>query len=69
MRNAMNIRHGGELVEFSGSLEVAFGVIKQTPLLVPAAIRILPFAGDVPDPALAPPEVVRLADAYRRLTK
>jgi AAA domain, putative AbiEii toxin, Type IV TA system len=69
VRDAVNLRHGGELAEFPVSLESTFGVIKQTPSLVPAAIRVLPFAGDMPNPAQAPPEVVALAEAIRRLTK
>jgi len=69
VRNAVNLRHGGELAEFPVSLEATFGVIKQRPSLVPAAIRALPFAGDMPDPAQAPPEVVALAEAIRRLIK
>jgi energy-coupling factor transporter ATP-binding protein EcfA2 len=69
VRDAVNLRHGGELGEFPLSLEATFGVIKQRPSLVPAAIRALPFAGDMPDPAQTPPEVVALAEAIRRLTK
>jgi energy-coupling factor transporter ATP-binding protein EcfA2 len=69
VRDAVNLHHGGDLAEFPVSLEVTFGVAKQTPSLVPAAIRTLPFAGDMPDPAQAPPEVVTLAEAIRRLTK
>jgi predicted ATPase len=69
VRDAVNLRHGGELAEFPVSLESTFGVTKQTPSLVPAAIRALPFAGDMPDPAQTPPEVVALAEAIRRLTK
>jgi hypothetical protein len=69
VRDAVNLRHGGELAEFPVSLESTFGVTKQTPSLVPAAIRALPFADDMPDPAHAPPEVLALADAIRRLTK
>jgi hypothetical protein len=53
------------------SLEATFGVAKpkRGPSMVPAAIRALPFAGDMPDPAQAPAEVVALAEAIRRLTK
>jgi len=51
------------------SLEATFGVVKQRPSLVPAAIRALHFAGNMPDPAQAPPEVVALAEAIRHLTK
>jgi hypothetical protein len=69
VRDAVNLRHGGELAEFPVSLEATFGVLKQRPSLVPAAIRALPFAGDMPDPAQAPAEVVALAEAIRRLTK
>jgi hypothetical protein len=69
VRNAVNLRHGGELAEFPVSLEATFGVIKQRPSLVPAAIKALPFVGDMPDPAKAPPEVVALAEAIRRLIK
>ena len=69
VRNAVNLRHGGELAEFPENLEATFGVIKQRPSLVPAAIRALPFAGDMPDPAHAPPEVIALAEAIRRLMK
>ena len=69
VRNAVNLRHGGELAEFPVSLEATFGVIKQRPSLVPAAIRALPFAGDMPDPAQVLPEVVALAEAIRRLMK
>jgi hypothetical protein len=65
----VNLRHGGELAEFPVSLEVTFGVTKQTPSLVPAVIRALPFVGDMPEPTHAPPEVVALAEAIRRLTK
>lgn len=69
VRDAVNLRHGGELAEFPVSLEATFGVIKQRPSLVPAAIRALPFVGDMPDPAQVPPEVITLAEAIRRLTK
>jgi hypothetical protein len=69
VRDAVNLRHGGELSEFPVSLEATFGVMKQAPSLVPAAIRALPFAGDMPDPAQAPPEVITLAEAVRRLTR
>jgi hypothetical protein len=69
VRNAVNLRHGGELAEFPVSLEATFRVLKQRPSLVPAAIRALPFVGNMPDPAQAPPEVVGLAEAIRRLTK
>jgi hypothetical protein len=68
VRDAVNLRHGGELAEFPVSLEATFGVRKQRPSLVPAAIRALPFIGDMPDPAQVPPEVVTLAEAIRRLT-
>jgi hypothetical protein len=54
------------LAEFPVSLEATFGVSKQSPSLVPAAIRALPFAADMPDPAKAPQEVVDLAEAIRR---
>jgi len=71
VRDAVNLRHGGELAEFPVSLEVTFGVAKpkRGPSLVPAAIRALPFVGGMPDPARAPAEVVTLAEAIRRLTK
>jgi energy-coupling factor transporter ATP-binding protein EcfA2 len=69
VREAVNLRHGGELAEFPVSLEATFGVPKQRPSLVPAAIRALSFADDMPDPAQAPAEVVALAQAIRRLTK
>ena len=69
VRDAVNLRHGGELAEFPVSLESTFGVTKQTPFLVPAAIRALPFVGGMPDPAQTPSEVVALAEAIRRLTK
>jgi len=68
VRDAVNLRHGGELAEFPVSLETTFGVIKQRPSLVPAVIRALPFTGDMPDPAQVLPEVVTLAEAIRRLT-
>jgi predicted ATPase len=71
VRDAVNLRHGGELAEFPVSLEVTFGVAKpkRGPSLVPAAIRALPFVGDMLDPSRVPPEVVALAEATRRLTK
>ena len=71
VRDAVNLRHGGELAEFPVSLEVTFGVAKpkRGPSLVPAAIRALPFVADMPDPAQSPPEVVALAQAIQRLTK
>lgn len=69
VRDAVNLRRGGELAEFPVSLETTFGVAKpkRGPSLVPAAIRALPFVGDMPDPAKAPQEVVTLADAIRLL--
>ena len=69
VRDAVNLRRGGELAEFPVSLETTFGVAKpkRGPSLVPAAIRALPFVGDIPDPAKAPQEVVTLADAIRLL--
>jgi predicted ATPase len=69
VRDAVSLRHGGEVAEFPISLETTFGVRKQNPSLVPGAIRVLPFDGDMPDPAQAPPEVVALAAAIRCLTK
>jgi len=69
VRDAVNRHRGGELAEFPVSLEVTFGVLKQRPSLVPAAIRALPLVGDMPDPARAPAEVVALSEAIRRLTK
>jgi energy-coupling factor transporter ATP-binding protein EcfA2 len=69
VRNAVNLHHGGELAEFPVSLEATFGVTKQTPSLVPAAIQALPFVGHMPDPAQAPAEVVAVAEAIRRLTQ
>lgn len=69
VRDAVNRHHGGELAEFPVSLETTFGVTKQRPSLVPAAIRRLPFIGDAPDPAQVPPEVVALSEAIQRLTK
>jgi len=36
---------------------------------VPAAIRALPFVGDMPDPTQSPSEVVALAQAIQHLTK
>ncbi len=69
VRDAVKLCHGGELAEFPVSLESTFGVTKQRPSLVPAAIRALPFAGDMPDRAQAPPEVVALAEAILRLTE
>jgi predicted ATPase len=71
VREAVNLRHGGELVEFPVSLERTFGVNKprRGPSLVPDAIRALPFDGDMPDPVRVPAEVVRLAEAIRRLTR
>lgn len=69
VRDAVNLRLGGELAEFPVNLESTFGVIKQTPSLVPGAVRALPFASGMPDPAQAPPEVIALAEAIRRLTQ
>jgi energy-coupling factor transporter ATP-binding protein EcfA2 len=69
VRDAVKLRHGGELAEFPVSLEATFGVTKQRPSLVPAAIRRLPFVGDIPDPVQALPEVVALSEAIQRLTK
>jgi predicted ATPase len=69
VRDAVSLRHGGELAEFPENLEATFGVPKQRPSLVPGAIKALPFTGYMPDPAQAPPEVVALAEALQRLTK
>jgi hypothetical protein len=66
-RAAVSHYGGGELFEFSHTLEATFGVTKQKPSLVPNKIRELPFAGNMPDPAQAPPEVVKLAEALRSL--
>ncbi len=68
VREAVRTRQGGELTEFPENLETTFGVTKQKPSLVPAAVRRLPFTGDNPDPAQVPSEVVVLAEAIRRLT-
>jgi energy-coupling factor transporter ATP-binding protein EcfA2 len=68
VREAVTLRQGGELAEFPENLEVTFGVTKQKPSAIPAAIRSLPFTGDDPDPKQAPAEVVALAAAIRRLT-
>lgn len=69
VRDAVSLRRGGELAEFPENLETTFGVIKQRPSVLPAAIRALPFADGMPDPAQAPPEVVALAEAIQRLVK
>jgi hypothetical protein len=66
-REAVSHCGGGELFEFPHTLEATFGAAKQKPSLVPDKIRELPFAGNVPDPAQAPPEVVKLAEAIRSL--
>jgi predicted ATP-dependent endonuclease of OLD family len=68
VREAVTLRQGGELAEFPENLETTFGVAKQKPSAVPAAIRRLPFTGDDPDPTQAPIEVVALAETIRRLT-
>jgi hypothetical protein len=62
-RDAISHCGGGELFEFPHTLEATFGVEKRRPSLVPGKIRGLPFAGSMPDPAQAPPEVVKLAEA------
>lgn len=69
VRDAVNRHGGGELAEFPENLETTFGVTKQRPSLVPGKIRALLFAGDMPDPAQAPAEVVALARAIQRLTQ
>jgi hypothetical protein len=68
VREAVRTRQVGELAEFPENLETTFGVIKQRPSRVPAAIQALAFAGDMPDTAQVPAEVVTLAEAIRRLT-
>ena len=68
VRETVILRQGGDLAEFPENLEVTFGVSKQKPSAVPAAIRSLPFTGNDPDPTQAPAEVVALAAAIRRLT-
>jgi hypothetical protein len=68
VREALSHYGGGELFEFPHTLEATFGVGKQKPSLVPGKIRELPFAGNMPDPAQAPAEVVKLAEAIRSLT-
>lgn len=68
VRDAHHLHGGGDLVEFPENLEATFGVAKQKPSLVPGAILNLFFDGDMPDPASAPPEVVKLAEAIRLLT-
>jgi predicted ATP-dependent endonuclease of OLD family len=67
VRSAVTRHPLGELAEFPENLETTFGVIKQKPSLVPSMIRALPFADDMPDAAQAPAEVVKLAEAIRRL--
>lgn len=67
VRNAVERHQGGQLVEFPENLETTFGVIKQRPSVVPAAIAALAFDGDMPDPKQAPHEVVSLAGAIRDL--
>jgi hypothetical protein len=62
-REAVAHHGGGDLFEFPHTLEATFGVEKRKPSLVPSKIRELPFAGSMPDPALAPPEVIKLAEA------
>src|SRR5262249_59854686 len=69
VRDAAGACLGGDLVEFPENLETTFGVLKQRPSLVPAAIRTLTFVGDLPDPTKVPAEVVELAQAIGRLTK
>ena len=69
VREAVRTRQGGELTEFPENLEATFGVNKQKPSLVPAAIRALPFTGGMPDPAQVPAEVTALAESIHRLTK
>ena len=66
-RDAISHYGGGELFEFPHTLEATFGVSKQKPSLVPSKIWELPFAGNMPDPAQAPPEVVKLAEAIQSL--
>jgi energy-coupling factor transporter ATP-binding protein EcfA2 len=68
VREAVTLRRGGELTEFPENLETTFGVTKQKPSAVPAAIRSLTFTGDDPDPTQSPAEVVALATAIRRLS-
>lgn len=67
VRDAVNHRGGGELAEFPIDLETTFGVAKQKPSLVPEKIRGLAFVNGMPDLALAPPEVVALANSIRCL--
>ena len=66
-RDAVSHCGGGELLEFPHTLEATFGVEKRKPSLVPGKVRELPFAGNMPDPAQAPPEVVKLAEAIGSL--
>lgn len=66
-REAVSHYGGGELFEFPHTLEATFGVAKQKPSLVPGKVRELPFVGNMPDTAQAPPEVVKLAEAIRAL--
>lgn len=66
-REAVSHYGGGELFEFPHTLEATFRVGKQKPSLVPGKIRELPFAGKMPDPAQAPAEVVKLAEAIRSI--
>lgn len=72
VRDAVSLRHGGELAEFPVNLETTFGVTKPPrgqPSPVPDAIRILPFTSNMPDPTSVPPEVVTLAEAIWRLMR
>jgi predicted ATP-dependent endonuclease of OLD family len=67
VRDAVRRHAWGELAEFPVSLETTFGVIKQRPSQVPAAVLAMDFIDDMPDPEMAPTEVVALAEAIWRL--
>ena len=68
VRDAVNLRHGGELAEFPVSLEATFGVTSRA---VPGACRG-PGAAlrrRHARPCAGAPEGIALAEAIRRLTK
>lgn len=67
VRAAVQRHQGGEPVEFPEDLETSFGVTKQRPSRVPAAIAALAFKDGLPVPSPPRPEVVALAEAIRCL--
>jgi predicted ATPase len=67
VRDTFKLHGGGQLVEFPENLEATFGVVKQRPSLVPAAIQSLPFVAGAPDSGQVRSEIAELAQAIQRL--